>query len=317
MPVPDSELSRVKASPNGSGPVIEMVFLIAIVLGYSCAAFVFSMPIRAQIDATVAILFVILFSARAAWRRVAPAFFFFLGLLFLFQGGRLLVSVVDRDFDPMQVVLATTVPFDVSIHAQQITLFAIVLSAATVFGIVRALAPQIHFMDPPAIRLTPYLELIFWATFPFHLWKNYQYLSFARANGGYLAIYLKHAELLASAGFLPRVLSAVCSAAFLVCICYERSRRRFAWLCLVYLGASTMELLVGLRGKVLMLVLCLWFLRKLKTGGKVRVGALALLAVVLIVISQSVAVFREKLDNSFDPWRIPRSFFHSREYRCR
>ena len=291
-----------------SGPVLEIICITGIVLAYAVAFFVFSVPIRAQIGTTVAILLVILFLCwRNMGRGLHPLFFFF-GLLLLFQGGRLLVSVVQPDFDPMQVVLATTEPFDVSIRAQRLTLFAIVLSAAAVFGVVRALASQIHFTDPPATYLTPYLELIFWTTFPFHLWKNYQYFSFARANGGYLAIYLHHAELLASAGFPARVLSAVCSAAFVVCICYERSRRRFAWLCIAYLGASTMELLLGLRGKVLMLVLCLWFLRKLKTGGKLRFGTLAALALALIIISQSAAAFRERLDNSFSPWRLPAIF---------
>ncbi|MBV9036376.1 MAG: O-antigen polysaccharide polymerase Wzy, partial [Acidobacteriaceae bacterium] len=133
-------------------------------------------------------------------------------------------------------------------------------------------------------------------TFPAVLYKNYEYLNYVRTHGGYFAIYTDSQAVLQTVGFLPRLLSLLASNTFLVVFVMERrSRLLFAVSC-VFFSSSLLELLMGFRGKVFILVLTLWFLHILKTGKRFRLLPLAISASLLSLVGVVVAGFRENTE---------------------
>ena len=166
---------------------------------------------------------------------------------------------------------------------------------------------RLQFEAPRSARLLPFILVIFVIALPFHFWKNYEYFQYVRAHGGYLAIF-RSEEHVAEIGFLVRAMSQVCSSAFLVYFVYERPRPRLALLSMLYIGVSLLELLIGLRGKVLLFFICLLFLYKLKRGTGFRMKGLIILGVSLALAAQAVEIFRENKDEKVEWWKVPAIF---------
>lgn len=234
-----------------------------------------------------------------AWKRFDGGrhpCFLFLGMLLIFQAGRLLGHAMGILPDPFRIELQTAIPFDVSKTSAQLTICLILMSAVCIY------APCRWSFRP--VRLNPGWEQrwrsaaygLFLLTFPAVLYKNYQYLSFVRSHGGYLAIYTDSNAVLSTVGTLVRMISLIADNSFLVLFIIERRPRRLFWISLLFFTSSTLELLLGFRGKVFLLVLTLWYLHTLKTGKAFRVLPLVMSAIGVSLVAVLIANFRENQD---------------------
>lgn len=288
--------------------LMEALVLTAGFAIYAILVFALRPTAETQIVCTAMFLCGLVF---LSWRKfqlgMHPAFLF-LGLLLLFQGGALLGFIFSGgDSDPLKIMLAA-VPFDVSYDVKRTTLFLLLLSALCIYLAIRLSGSRLSYEAPRSMRLLPYILLIFVVALPFHFWKNYEYFDYVRSHGGYLAIF-RSEEHVAEVGFLVRAMSTVCSSAFLVYFVYERPRLRLALLSLLYIGVSMLELLIGLRGKVLLFFICLLFLYKLKRGTGFRMRGLIVLSIVLAFTAQAVEIFRENKADQIELWKAPAIFF--------
>lgn len=281
------------------GSALECVFLAAGLTAFGIWACLLGPPIQAVITLSALLLCGLV---ALAWQRFDAGMhpvFLFLALYLLFQGGRLLAFLLPGPpFDPLAIDLADPV-FTISDADQRITLFAVMLSAACVYLPHRLWNTRLRFVPPAATQITPYLLLMFLLFFPLHIYKNYEYLSYVRSHGGYLAIFTSQ-EHLSEIGLPIRIASQLCSAAFIAYFAYEVPRTRLWLVTAAYSAASVMELLIGLRGKVFLFMLGLIFLGKLKRGTRFRPQALLALAVVLMLVAEATAIFRENKSESLD-----------------
>lgn len=231
-----------------------------------------------------------------AWRRFGGGrhpCFLFLGMLLLFQMGRLIGYAAGATADPFYVVLGTIFPLQVSTAASELVLLIVLLSATCIYAVC---SWNVSAVTLPAGQgrqwLGPSYALLA-LTFPFVVFKNWQYLQFIRSHGGYLAIFTQSQDVLESAGSAVRLLSLLASNAFLLVYILERNRKRLAWVTAAFLSTSVLELAIGMRGKVFLLLITLWFLRNLKTGHKFRLGMLAIVGVVGSLMAVAIGGFRE------------------------
>ena len=125
--------------------------------------------------------------------------FLFLGTLMLFQGGRLLSYCVGGVPSPLRVNSATLLPFDISRDEAGIVLLCVALSALCIYAPCRwnyqKVAPP---ADAPVRRYLPYLYLLFYATLPVQLYKNYKYYESVQQHGGYVSFFVNHAAIASS-----------------------------------------------------------------------------------------------------------------------
>lgn len=274
------------------GPVLEALVLAAAFVSYVIMVLALHVSAGEMMVCTAGGLCGLLYLSWRNFQQGMHPVFLFLGLLLLFQGGGLLAYIFSGgDSDPMQIMLAE-VPFDVSYDVKRTTLVLLLLSGICIYLTGRLSRSHLVFEPPRSLRLLPYVLFIFLIALPFHFWKNYEYFEYVRSHGGYLAIF-RSEEHVAEVGFLVRAMSEVCSAAFLVYFVYERPRLRLAVLSFLYIVVSMLELLIGLRGKVLLFFICLLFLYKLKRGTGFRMRGLVVLLVALTITSQAVEIFRE------------------------
>ncbi|HEY3928571.1 MAG TPA: O-antigen polysaccharide polymerase Wzy [Candidatus Koribacter sp.] len=274
---------------------------------YWAAIVLLQLAASAQIVCTALFLCGLLYLCWRNFNRGMHPVFLFLGLLLLFQGGGLLGYIFSAgEADPLQITLAEA-PFDVSYDVKRITLLLLLLSAAVIYATLRLSGSRLRYEAPKSDELLPFLLLIFLIALPFHFWKNYEYFQYVRSHGGYLAIF-RSEEHVSEVGVFVRAMSQLCSSAYIVYFVYERPRVRLALLSLLYIAVSTLELLIGLRGKVLLFFLCLLFLYKLKRGTGFRIRGLIVIAVALAITAQAVVIFRENKTEQFEWWKVPAMF---------
>jgi hypothetical protein len=220
--------------------------------------------------------------------------FLFLGMLLVFQGGRLLAHVLGAFDDPMRIDVAVSVPIHISTPAAELTLLVLVLSAIFVYA-------PCHFgyqsvvLEPRQSSWLPALYTLVALTLPFALYKNWSYLSYIRTHGGYLAVYIDNADVLKSAGSLVRLVSLISSTALTSLYVLEHRKARLRWILAVYLAVSTMDLLIGFRGKFFSQILGLWYIHKLKSGKGFKVLPLAISAISISLVAVLIAGFRGDL----------------------
>jgi oligosaccharide repeat unit polymerase len=219
--------------------------------------------------------------------------FLFLCMLLLFQMGRLVGYALGAITDPFNVVVATLIPLTVSPATSEITILLVLLSATVIYGVCAWNAPTIVLPPGREQSWLPASYLLLAASFPFVLYKNYVYLQFIRSHGGYLAIFTESDAVAQSAGTLVRVMSLVAANAFLLVYLIERRRGRLALVTSIFLSTSVLELLIGLRGKVFLFLLTLWFLHNLKTGKRFRLVTLATVVLVGSFAAVAISGFRE------------------------
>ncbi len=232
-----------------------------------------------------------------AWKRFDSGrhpCFLFLGMLLVFQGGRLLGYIAGLTRHPMDIAVAVLSPIEVSREAAEVTLLIVALSAVLVYAPCRVNYRPAIFRAGSEMRWLPALYVLVLLTFPFAFYKNWLYYSFIRAHGGYLAVYTDNAAVLQSAGFLVRSVALVNSTALLMAYVFERRPKRIAVLLVLYFAVSTLNLLIGFRGEFFSEVLALWFLHKLKTGKRFNLGAILTVVVATSIVAVAVAGFREE-----------------------
>lgn len=219
--------------------------------------------------------------------------FLFLGMLLLFQMGRLVGYAFGATRDPFNVVVQSPIPVTVSPAASEITILLVLVSATILYAVCAWNAPRIA-LDPGWEQpWLPACYVLLALSFPFVLYKNYEYFQFIRSHGGYLAVFTDSDAVAKSAGTLVRVMSLVAANAFLLVYLIERRSGRLAVVTTIFLSTSVLELLIGLRGKVFLFLLTLWFLHNLKTGKRFRLTALATVVLAGSFAAVAVSGFRE------------------------
>jgi oligosaccharide repeat unit polymerase len=300
--------SAILPGPDGatprSGPLLEVLALTLLFLSYAILVVLLKVPTGPQIVVTITFLSVILSFSWLNFRQGMHPVFLFVGLLVLFQGGGLLAYIFSGgSSDPLTMYLAE-LPFDLSLADKSETLLLVLVSALCIYLPIRLSRSQVEYAPPSNTDLLPFLVLILLVCLPFHFWKNYEYFVYVRSHGGYLAIF-RSDEHITEAGFLVRGLSQLCSSAFLVYFVYERPGRRMFCLSFLYFAISIVELMIGLRGKVMLLFVCFLFLWKLKRQNGFRLRGLLFLVLFLAAVAQSVAMFRENKEKAVEVLETP------------
>ncbi|MBV8673786.1 MAG: O-antigen polysaccharide polymerase Wzy [Acidobacteriaceae bacterium] len=219
--------------------------------------------------------------------------FLFLGMLLLFQGGRLFGYVIGGERDPMTIDVQTPIPINISSSSAELTLLILVLSAILIYFPCRLHFTPAQLWPDSGTRWLPALYALLTLTLPFALYKNIAYLSYIRSHGGYLAVYTDNAAVLQSAGLVARVGSLINGTAMLVLYVIETRTKRIAIIAFLFFGLSLLDLLIGFRGKFFSQVISMWYIYKLKKGTRFRFGQLAVAAVIIAVVSIVAAAFRE------------------------
>ena len=219
--------------------------------------------------------------------------FLFLCTLTLFQGGRLIAYCLGNVPDPFLVVFMVDSPFEISRSEAGIVMLCIALSAVCIYGPCRwNYRPITPPTDVNVRQYLPYLYLVYFASMPFLLYKNYLYYSYIQAHGLYTVFFNDYARLAASVPSVVRVV-ALLAIPVLVAIFVFETRKRLLYLVVVlYLCSSVVLLLTGTRMGTFTLVLTLWYVTRIKSRRKPRVWGLLVLAAVLVVAANLIGVAR-------------------------
>lgn len=279
--------------PGNLSGIVEVGCLLAVVSLAAFLVLVAAMPERACVWLAAILLMALVW---LSWKRFDGGrhpCFLFMGMLLVFQGGRLVTSMTGLTKHPMDIVVATMQPIQVSPSAAEVTLLIVVLSGILVYAPCRLGYRPAIFRAGPEMRWLPALYALILVTFPLAFYKNWLYLEFIRSHGGYLSVYTDHEAILASAGTAIRSIALVSSTAMLVAYVFERKRGRIGLLLALYFAVSLMDLLIGFRGKFFTEIVGLWYLHKLKTGKRFNLTALTLAVVAISLAAVAVAAFRE------------------------
>jgi oligosaccharide repeat unit polymerase len=229
-----------------------------------------------------------------------PVFLFLCTLMF-FQGGRLLAYTLGADVGPMNIeMMQIGGPFSIGRSNAGIVLLCLCVSAICAYAPCRwKYLPSPPVNLEPACRYLPYLYLLFFATIPLQLYRNYAYYEWIQAHGGYFSIFQSHAELADSIPLLVRAIPLITFPVFLGIFVFER-RCGLAWLIAgFYLASASLILIVGSRMAFFRLLLTLWFVDKVKYRRPTRLFAIAGSVLLLIVLADAVGQFRESPDQTF------------------
>lgn len=272
-----------------SAAIESAAWMSAVALG-ACAVILGMISVR---GASLLCMLILLGLIWSAWRNFDGGrhpCFLFLGMLFIFQCGRLPGFWTGLPRNPFAIDGLTY--FTISQSSQNLTLFLIVISALSVYIPCRFTYKKIVFEGGREQRWLKPLYALLTITIPFAAYKNYIYLEFVRTHGGYMAIYLDSHALLQSAGTAVRTLALIGTTVLLLLYTFERRRRRLKWLLLLYLLVSVLDLLIGLRGKFFVEIVVLWYIRNLKTGKKFNLAPLVSAAILVSLIAVLIASFR-------------------------
>ena len=226
-----------------------------------------------------------------------PCFLFLCTLMF-FQGGRLIGYCLGQIPDPLRVELMAT-PFSVSRYEAGLTLLLLTISAICVYAPCRWKYERLEFpSDVQVRRYLPYLYLVFFATLPVQLFKNYRYYDYIQEHGGYTSFYVNHAAVAASVPFLVRVFPLIVAPTFLAIFVFERRKGLVFLVTSLYLLTGSIILLMGSRGSIFGLVLVLWYVAKLRSSRKTKVLRLVVMALLLVLVADFIQSFRENPEDS-------------------
>ncbi len=223
--------------------------------------------------------------------------FFFLGMLLLLQGGRLLTFCLGSEPDPLRVRVQTGLPFDLSRRDQGIALLCVALSGLCIYAVCRLNYRQIAALNiGAATQYMPYLYLLFFASVPVQIFKNYSYYQFAQDHGGYMYFWVNHGEFAATVPLWVRLVSLITLPAFVGIFILE-TRKKYLYLTTIcYFVSSLLVLLMGSRIGTLGLIVALWYAAGIKSGKRTRTLAVVALACVLFAIAGLFQALREDSD---------------------
>ena len=223
--------------------------------------------------------------------------FLFMGLLLVFQGGRLLGYITGAVEDPFRIELQTWVPFEVHSESKFLSLFVIALSAALIYLPCRFFYQKITLEDLTKYsRYLGVLYLFFFLSFPFLIIKDVLYVRYMIAHGGYYAIYTDYEGVVSSAGFVVRSIGVFATSAFMLIFLIETKSRRLVTLTSLYMLGSIGDLLMGYRGKVYTLILLLWYVHNLKHGKRFPLQRILVVGVLMATLGVAIVAFREQHD---------------------
>lgn len=247
-----------------------------------------------------------------AWKRFDQGrhpCFLFLCTLMLFQGGRLLTYCFGAQDSPLRVRVLTHYAFDISRSEAGIVLLCLALSAVCIYAPCRWNYQRIQPpADAPVRRYLPYLYLLFYATLPIQLFKNYKYYEYVQQHGGYVSFFLNHAGIAGSVPLFVRVVVLINLPAFVAIFVFERRKQYLYLATILYFAAASLVLLLGLREGVFALVLALWYVAAVKSTKRSRILVLAVLASVLVLVGAVVQSLREDSESLSDFVFAPMEF---------
>jgi hypothetical protein len=228
--------------------------------------------------------------------------FLFLCTLMLFQGGRLLSFCLGGVEHPLQVQLMQDSPFSIGRANEGIVLLCLALSAVCLYAPCRW---NYSPFPPPGTRevrqYLPYLYLLFLASLPIQLYKNYMYYQWAQQHGGYMSIYINHASLAASVPFFVRVIPLISFPVFVVIFVFEPRKWLTYTVAALYFGAASFTLVLGSRGAIFGLVVSLWYIARIKTTRRTRIVLTLLFAVSLLLLADAIRRNREEITERESP----------------
>jgi hypothetical protein len=271
----------------------EIALPLAVVTAGTWLALLGVLSLNGAIWITLALLVGMLF---LSWKRFDGGrhpCFLFLGMLLIFQGGRLVGFAAGMVKEPMQIVVGTELPISVSDRVAEMTLLMVALSAVLIYAPCRLWPRYKGFWNGDARAWLPGIYALVIVTLPCTLYKNLVYLSYIRGHGGYLAVYTDNAAILASAGLVVRTLSTVNDTAILTAYILESRPSRRRWLLILFFSIAAFDLLIGFRGKFFAEAVSLWFIHNMRTGRRFRLVPLTLAAVAVSLSALLIAAFRE------------------------
>lgn len=222
-----------------------------------------------------------------------PSFLFQLFLIF-FQGGRLISYFMSGDFTTVWVIDLYSTPITLSVETIKTVVLLLGVCSYLIYFTAAFSIPAIRF-NLPEIKTGLFFK-IFVATLPFYIYKNVAYLIYVFTHGGYIAIYANNGEHLQSVGFAIRLLANVCFSAYLLYILQEYDYKRMMYVMIFFVSLSSLELLIGLRGKyfVFLLMNILLFKQRIKQG--FNIAYLGFIAGIVVFASIFIAFFRENIE---------------------
>src|SRR5208337_1418659 len=119
------------------------------------------------------------------------------------------------------------------------------------------------------------------------------YLSYIRSHGGYLSVYTDNGAILQSAGTLVRAVALIGSGILFLLYLFERRRGYIVLLLSLFFAVSSMDLLIGFRGKFFIQIAVFWFIHNLKTGKKFNLIPLLSAAVLISFLAVMLVGLRE------------------------
>jgi oligosaccharide repeat unit polymerase len=258
------------------------------------------LPVNGAVVLTVVLLTTLIVQSFIHLGQGRHPVFLFLCTLMLFQGGRLIAYCFGAESDPMRVVIMTSAPFTISRDDAGLVLLALSLSAICIYApcrwLYRPVAPP---CDVDVRKYLPYLYLLFFATLPVQLFKNYRYYEYAQQHGGYTFIFLNHGALASSVPFWVRVIPLITFPVFLAIFVFERRKGLLFLVTLLYFSTASLILLLGSRGVAFSLILVLWWVARIKTARKTRLAALAVFAMVLLFVGFVIQKSRESEETAY------------------
>jgi len=219
--------------------------------------------------------------------------FLFLCMLMLFQGGRLIAYCLGGVTDPLAVGLMLQVPFAVTRNVSGVVLLCLTLSAIGVYTPCRW---NYRLVPPPSdigvSRYLPYLYLVFVASLPFLLYKNYLYFRYVQAHGGYVVFFSDYGSLAASVPFVVRIMALLPLPVLLLIFVFESRKKLLYAIVTLYFVSSVVLLLTGTRMASFSLILTLWYVAWIKSAKPARFWRLAVLAAALVIVANLIALAR-------------------------
>ena len=280
------------APKSGASAVIEVLAYLAA----AAAALGFLMGWLTCNQAAVVTAALLLSLLGLAWHRFDGGrhpCFFFLCMLTLFQGGRLIAYCGGGETDIFRITLMTSEPFDVSRNVAGLTLLSIALSAICIYAPCRWKYRSLSPLRSGSFgRFLPYLYLLFWVSVPVQLYKNFCYYQYAKDHGGYLVVFIDHGGMAASIPMAVRAVSLISLPAFVGIFVLERRKRFLRSATAVYFAIAGPILLMGSRGGIFGLVLALWYVAKVKSGERARLYSAGLLGAALVMAGSLIGSFR-------------------------
>jgi O-antigen polysaccharide polymerase Wzy len=220
--------------------------------------------------------------------------FLFLGMLLVFQAGRLIAFVFGVLELPMQIVVQAPSPISISAHSAEVTLLAIILSALAIYFPCALVYKPTSLTVEMSPNWLSALYLVISLVVPFSFYKGFVYLMYLRAHGGYLAIYTNNSEVLAQAGFVVRSIALLGPTALIVAYIFE-TRKSMARLALIlYIMLASLDLIIGMRGKFFSEIVTMWYLHNLKFNKRFHLLGLMVGASSASLLASWIAAFREE-----------------------